>query len=110
MGAGVQEAQDVEGAAVKDPTHTEAVHHIDLWYPRTGPHTPEEPTSVRIGLVDVRAADDIVIDYDFERDGYRIRMATIHEWSDVEEMEKVGEGLVEVAFVPSWVGDAAEPA
>ena len=52
--------------------------------------------------MDVRAADDILIDYDFERDGYRIQMATVHEWDSVEDMQATGEGLVEVAFAPSW--------
>ena len=71
-------------------------HHVDLWYPRTDDpnRTSDHPTSVRVGLMDVRAADDVVIDYDFDRDGYRIRMS-----ADVDAP------LVEVAFVASSVDE-----
>jgi hypothetical protein len=75
---------------------------VDLWYPRNpGPRTADEPTSVRISLMDVRAADDLIIDYDFDRDGYRVRMATVHEWEPDET--EFDPKLVEVAFIPSWV-------
>jgi hypothetical protein len=81
---------------------TRTIQAVDLWYPRLdGSRTPDQPTEVRIGLMDVRAADDIVIDYDFDRDGYRIRMPTIHAW-DIDD-EVCDEGLVEVAFIPAWV-------
>ena len=39
--------------------------HVDLWYPRTA----NPIKAVQVGLVDVRAADDIRIEYDFDRDG-----------------------------------------
>ena len=76
---------------------------VDLWYPRLEddiPRTPDQPTEVAVGLVDVRAADEIIIDYDFERDGYRIRMET-GRGEDGEETENTK--LVEVAFIPSSV-------
>lgn len=77
------------------------IKRIDLHYPRVAieSRTEDEPTAVRIGLEDVRAADDIVIDYDFDRDGYRIRMPTVHEWTCSGPGD---EGLVEVAFVKAW--------
>ena len=77
--------------------------HVNLWYPRnTGmPRTADEPTSVRVGLMDVRAADDLIIDYDFDRDGYRVRMATVHEWEPDDTV--LDPKLVEVAFIPAWV-------
>ena len=79
-------------------------HSVDLWYPRIADgRTPDEATSVRVRLMDARAADDLVIDYDFDRDGYRIRMA------DVAEHEEDDSPLVEVAFVPGGV-EAKAPA
>lgn len=82
---------------------------VELWYPRTDDpsRTPDHPTEVEVDLMDVRAADSILIDYDFERDGYRIRMATVHEWS--LEDEDRDPKYVEVAFVPSRVNPPAWP-
>lgn len=68
--------------------------HAELWYPRIG----DNPTEVRVGLVDVRAADDIVIRYDFDRDGWAI-LQDETRWVD-ERIERVP--LVEVAFIPAW--------
>jgi len=74
--------------------------HIDLWYPNTpGPRTPDKPTEISVGLMHVRAADNIVIDYDFSRDGYRIRMRRRKEHPTSEDDCP----LEEVAFVPSWI-------
>jgi hypothetical protein len=76
--------------------------NVDLWYPRLDKsRKSDEPTEIRIGLMDVRAASDILIDYDFDRDGYRIRMPTIFEWKLDDEV--CDEGLIEVAFIPAWV-------
>lgn len=69
---------------------------VDLWYPRQG----ATPDTVRVGLVDVRAADDLLISYDFDRDGWVIRMPTVHSWPSGEEPD---EHPVEVAFIPAWV-------
>jgi hypothetical protein len=70
--------------------------NLTLWYPRLTDisRTSEQPTMIVLGLDDVRAADDMFIDYDFERNGYRIRMVENEEW------DEDGTGLVEVAFVP----------
>jgi hypothetical protein len=79
------------------------IHTVNLFYPRSTdiPRTEDEPVAVQVGLDDVRAADVMTIDYDFDRDGYRIRMPTVHEWEpdDVERDPK----LVEVAFVPARI-------
>lgn len=68
---------------------------VDLWYPRIegNCHT------VEVGLCDVRAADDIRLTYDFERDGW-----TISQKSGVEHdgwFEWDG-AWVEVAFIKAW--------
>lgn len=55
-----------------------------LWYPRVD----DNASSVAVSLYDVRAADDLRISYDFERDGWSIARG---EKPDVE-----------VAFVPAW--------
>lgn len=55
-----------------------------LWYPRSEGN--EE--LVRVSLYDVRAADDLLIGYDFERDGWVISR------DDSPERE--------VAFIESW--------
>ena len=64
---------------------------VDLWYPRVD---DKSCTSVEVGLMDVRAARDIRIAYDFARDGYVI---TADEASGDED-----ERRAEVAFVPAW--------
>lgn len=69
----------------------------DLWYPRV----EREPVdTVEVGLVDVRAADSIRISYDYERDGYSIKQASVFEWEpDDDELD---EDWQEVAFVEAW--------
>lgn len=58
-----------------------------LWYPRVDGNG----SSVAVSLYDVRAADDLRISYDFERDGWSIARG---EKPDAE-----------VAFVPAWDED-----
>ena len=74
---------------------------VDLYYPRAEiqNRTDEQLQQVRIDLECVRSANSIVIDYDFERDGYRIRMPSKFSWNDGE---KIDEQLKEVAFIPAW--------
>lgn len=69
--------------------------HAELWYPRNS----DRAQSVQVGLVDVRAADDIVIRYDFDRDGWVIHQDRVIErdWG----MEVVDQ-RAEVAFIPAW--------
>jgi len=84
----------------RDGTHTLA----DLWYPRL----PESPSYILVGLIDVRAADDIRISYDFDRDGWRIEQATVFEWDG--EADDCGDpGWLEVAFIKAWASQKAPP-
>ncbi len=67
---------------------------VDLMYPRS-----QNPKRVEIELVDVRAADSLTVEFEFERDGWVLRMDRSRDrgsWMEVIE-EKV-----EVAFVPAW--------
>jgi len=63
---------------------------VDLWYPRID---RESCTAVEVGLMDVRAARDVRIKYDYARDGYVI---SADEAGDDED-----ERIEEVAFVPA---------
>lgn len=51
---------------------------------------------IEVGLEHVRAADNIRISYDFERDGYVIEQS---RWTDDNLL---GELWQEVAFIRSW--------
>ena len=69
---------------------------IELEYPRI----EENKDKVQIGLVDVRAVDDILIEYDFERDGWMIKQASKFEW---EINDKVCDpDWKEVVFIHAW--------
>ncbi len=69
----------------------------DMWYPRIadGPHRIRE---VEVGLSDVRAADSILISYDFDRDGYVIKQASTFSGDEPD----YDEDWQEVAFVQAW--------
>ena len=68
---------------------------VDLEYPRS----EDRPKHVVIGLVDVRAADDIRISYDFDRDGWKIEQASRFRWEVGEEPDPDWQ---EVAFIQAW--------
>ena len=74
--------------------------HLDLWYPTV----TDNPDAVTIGLMDVRAADQITVRYDFDRDGWAISMDRTRERDGSDGME-VAEPDVEVAFIPAWNED-----
>lgn len=79
--------------------------HIDLWYP----DVPD--TEIRrfvIGLVDVRAADDIRVSYDKERDGWKIEQASTFSWDAGDEV--CDPDWQEVAFVKAWAREKSEEA
>lgn len=62
--------------------------YVDLFYPsRRG-------EGVQISLVDVRAANDLRVSFDFDRDGWVLEMPR-----DVEESDPC---WVEVGFVSAW--------
>ena len=65
---------------------------VELWYPRVG----DQARYIEVGLVDVRAADNIRISYDFDRDGYVIEQASCFEGPDDDD------DWQEVAFVQAW--------
>jgi len=64
---------------------------VDIWYPRS---ESSKIKSVQVGIVDVRAADNLLVAYDFERDGWSIKQAQFFEGDDP--------GWIEVAFVHAW--------
>jgi len=69
---------------------------IELWYPDV---EDSDVKKIRIGLMDVRAADDIRVSYDKKRDGWKIEQASIFEWEGDEERN---EDWQEVAFIKAW--------
>lgn len=76
----------------------EDTHYVGLEYPRNS-----DIKYIRVGLMDVRAADDILIEYDFERDGWVIKQAQVFQW-DVND-ERCDPEWKEVAFVQAWASE-----
>jgi len=74
--------------------HSKGVQCIDIWYPKR-----EDPPHVQIGLVHVRAADDIRIRYDFERDGWAILQPRFGVWCNHVDTDPA---WTEVAFIQAW--------
>ena len=66
--------------------------HVTLSYPRVEGNT----NTIRIELGDVRAADDLIIRYDFDRDGWSISRDIVND-----DHHPVAEDQ-EVAFIPAW--------
>ena len=71
--------------------------HINLFYP-----TLSNIKYFCIGLMDVRAADNIRVGYDYERDGWVIEQMPCVEHDGFTVIETVDEPWQEVAFVGSW--------
>ena len=71
--------------------------HIVFSYPK---RPPSPPNYLHVGLSDTRAADDIRIHYDFERDGWAVEQAKYFTWPNKDGVED--EGWTEVAFCPAW--------
>lgn len=76
--------------------------HVDLWYPRSD----DSAKFIQVGLMDVRAADDLRISYDFERDGWKIEQASVSEWEADDEV--CDQGWKETAFVKAWPFEKGE--
>jgi hypothetical protein len=72
---------------------------IELWYPRVDGNAK----AIQVGLMDVRAADDIRIEYDFERDGWVIKQAQIFEWEADDNV--CDPQWKEVAFIEAWASE-----
>ncbi len=71
---------------------------VSLSYPRID----DNPETILVELMDVRAADDIEITYDFDRDGWVIKM---DKTKDMDGYMEIIEEKVEVAFIPAWNQD-----
>jgi len=76
---------------------------FDFWYPRIEEHINE----IEVGLSDVRAADSILISYDFVRDGYVIKQASTFSWE--ADDEKMDSNWQEVAFIKAWQRESKLP-
>lgn len=74
----------------------EEIAHLELMYPNCEGNIK----GIQIGLCDVRAADDIRITYDFDRDGWKIEQASIFIFEN--EDEEQDEDWQEVAFIKAW--------
>ncbi len=71
---------------------------VDLIYPRIQP-----AKAVIVGLEDVRAADEILVRYDFDRDGWSISQPSVSQWAADDEV--CDPQWKEVAFVRAWAQD-----
>lgn len=96
-------------SATDSPTQSNAALrgdtlHIDLWYPRL---PDAKVRAVQLGLMDVRAADDIRISYDYERDGWKIEQASRFTWA--EDDAQCNPDWQEVAFVEAWGRECPAP-
>lgn len=60
--------------------------HVEIMYPRSNPIQ-----AVHVGLCCVRAANNLRIEYDFDRDGWKIS-----QYSETKDI------WIEVSFVNAW--------
>lgn len=108
MGAPIADAY-AQGALV-NPKPTAAVElvldsmrqqgdelHLNLVYPTLGGNI----NKLVVGLEHVRAADDIRISYDFERDGWKVEQASKFAWGP-DDTTNCDPDWQEVAFVQAW--------
>lgn len=63
------------------------------------------PVYLRVDLEDVRAANTLLVHYDFERDGWVLEAPSKLSWAPDEDW--TDEQLEEVGFVPAWTEKAA---
>ncbi len=73
-------------------------NHGELFYPRTSKDAKDK--AVQVALFDVRAADDLRVTYDFDRDGWVIWQASVFKW--VSEDEECDPKWKEAAFCRAW--------
>lgn len=83
---------NVAGATVEQHKN---VLHTNIWYPRHN-----QINTIQVGLYDVRAADDIQISYDFDRDGWVVKQASTFQWDADDEV--CNPDWQEVAFIQAW--------
>ena len=70
-------------------------YSVSLWYPRQ-----RSIKNIVIDLMDVRAADEIRVSYDFTRDGWVIEQPSQYSWEADDEV--CDRGWIESAFLPAW--------
>lgn len=78
--------------------------YVELFYPR---NKDTKYNAIIVGLSDVRAADDIRISYDFNRDGWKVEQANIFEWDSNDPIKDPD--WQEVAFVQAWARERKNP-
>jgi hypothetical protein len=70
---------------------------VEIWYPRQRP----DEAVIDITLIDVRAARNIRVTYDMDRDGWSITAP--NDPGDPDNPQPIDEEIwSEVAFVPAW--------
>ena len=72
------------------------IAEVNLWYPSG----EENISTIEVGLMHVRAADSIRISYDFDRNGYVIKQASVFEWEGDDDA--CDSDWQEVAFIKAW--------
>ena len=72
------------------------IKNVELWYPGVEGNF----NAIEIDLICVRASDGILVEYDFDRDGWVISQPTVLEWEVGDE--KCDPCYKEAAFVRSW--------
>jgi hypothetical protein len=78
--------------------------NVEFWYPRN----EDEPIKfIEVGLTEVRAADNIRISYDFDRDGWKIEQASTFSWLGNDPV--CDQDWQEVAFVQAWGRQKKQP-
>ncbi len=82
---------------LKEATQSKDELHIDLWYPD---NKNTKINKIVIGLMDVRAADDIRISYGKKRDGWKIEQASVFQWDADDDI--CDPDWQEVAFIQAW--------
>ena len=85
---------DVWGEKDDKPTH----EYIEWMYPEI--YDRSKQSTLIISLSHTRAADDIRIKYDSERDGWVIEQASVFEWDGSDPV--CDPDWQEVAFVQAW--------
>ncbi len=92
----------IENVEVEDMIEEEAMH-IEIDYPRNN-----KVNTIEIGLCDVRAADDIRIRFDFERNGWVILQPRSF-YNEIEDSSyEHCEEWIESAFCPAWKYELSE--
>jgi hypothetical protein len=86
----------VEQQILKEAQIRGRVAYIELWYPEVEPNV----NTIELGLMCVRAADNIRITYDYDRDGYVVLQGSQDEWPDGAPEPDCD--WQEVAFIKAW--------